>query len=228
MSIVTAKHFWDWFQLKNNESHIVDCKTKEESSKWFRELCNHLQLYYDADFRPLLITIEELGKAAIIFTAEGEHNYFNKIEELVQTAPQLERWRFVALMPPMPPNATLEKDFPSIDLEPDELFFAPDYLEPVDGRYNLQVFVKEETGINADEMLCGFAAQIVYNVLGEKTTGLNINEIRVSYLDDVPIEIRYTVVPLPQLPQYLPIEILTSYTINDQGELTQKPWVVNK
>jgi hypothetical protein len=129
-------------------------------------------------------------------------------------------------MPPMPAKGSLEKNFPSIDLEPKELFFAPDDLQPVDGRYNLDIYVKEDIVIN--EMLHAFAAQIVYNVLGEKTTGLSMGEIRISYLDDVPIEMRYTVVPLPQLPQHLPIEILTAYTINDKGELVQKPWVTKK
>lgn len=226
MSIVTTKHFWDWFQQKNNESHIVDCKTKEERSKWYKELCRNLESYYGADLRPLLITGDEYGMAAIIFTAEGDESYFDKIEELVEAAPPIERWTFIALKPPMPPAGSLEKNFPSLKLEPDELFFAPDELQPVDGQYNLDIYVKEDIAI--DEMLNAFAAQIIYNVLGEKTTGLRMNEIRVSYLDDVPIEIRYTVVPLPQLPQYLPIEILTSYTINDQGELVQKPWVTKK
>ncbi len=226
MSIITAEHFWDWFQQKNNESHIVDCKTKEERSNWYKELCRHLQSYYNADLRPLLITGDEYGMASIIFTAEGDDNYFDKIEALVQDAPPIERWTFIALKPPMPPKGSLEKNFPSIDIEPDELFFAPDDLQPVDGRYNLDIYAKEDIVI--DEMLNGFAAQIVYNVLGEKTTGLHMNDIRVSYLDDVPIELRYTVVPLPELPKYLPIEILTAYTIDDKGELKQKPWVVKK
>jgi hypothetical protein len=88
MGIITPKHFWDWFQQKNNESHIVDCKTKEERSNWYKELCSYLQSYYDADLRPLLITGDEYGMASIIFTAEGDDNYFDKIEALVQAAPQ--------------------------------------------------------------------------------------------------------------------------------------------
>jgi hypothetical protein len=217
MKHAQADHFWDWFQKNHHRLKDIKGQSKEEMEYWHRELVGHLRSYSGGDLFPHVIVDDKKDRAGMIISAGSNPKYFDKVEQLVAKAPPIEGWSFVALMPPMPANSRLAHDYPSVTIQPGDMFFAPDELVLVDGRYNLEVYVGEETPI--DKELLGAATQVVMNILGEKNAGLFVREVAVNYLTDAPLNLQYTVVPLPQLPNYISSEKLSGIMVNDKGAM---------
>jgi hypothetical protein len=210
-----AKHFWGWFQKNNDKLKTYTGQTKKERQYWYRELCAHLKSYCGGNLFPDVIVNEEQGWAAMIVTAHGNPKYFNKIEKLVAQAPEIAGWKFLALYPPMPAHGGLANEFPSVTIQPDEMFFAPIELALFDGQYNLEVYVEEK--VEMTEELNGAAIKVVYNVLGEKLAALNIREVAVSYLEDTSPVIQGSLVSLTQLPDYIQTQMLSGLVVDDKG-----------
>lgn len=215
MTHSNAKHFWDWFQQNNEKLKIISGKTKKENKYWYRELCAHLKSYCGGNLYPQVIVDEEKSRAGMIITAHGDPKYFSKIEKLVEKAPTIAGWSFVALYPPMPAHAGLAYNFPSVTVQPDEMFFAPVELVLVEGRFNLEVYVAEDAEI--DKELSGAVIRVVHNLLGEKSAGLNIREVAVSYLEAASPTVQQSVVPLTQLPDFISTDMLSGLMVDDQG-----------
>jgi hypothetical protein len=219
MTHANAKHFWDWFQKNNEKLKIIRGQTEKERRYWYRELCAHLKSYCGGNLYPQVVVDEEKSRAGMIITAHGDPKYFSKIEKLVEKAPAIAGWSFVALYPPMDAHVGLAYYFPSVTVQPDEMFFAPVELVLVDGRYNLEVYVAEKEEI--DKQLSGAVARVVRNLLGEKLAGLNFRWVAVSYLEAASPTIQQAVVPLTQLPDFIHSDRLSALMVDDKG--TVKP-----
>ncbi len=100
MDLRKAKQFWSWFEVNNAKYLFLNEMTsdlKEEAIKIFQaELHQYCQSIY------FLIGKEtETRKKELIITAEGNKDYFNNVEFLIDHAPELNRWALMKFKPAM-------------------------------------------------------------------------------------------------------------------------------
>lgn len=96
--ISTYKEFWEWFE-KNEKVFFNVIKQREHiETQFFNKISEKLDLLKKGFF--FLAGMYDDDQAEIIFTADGNIKNFIFIEELVEKAPQLKRWRFTAFKQP--------------------------------------------------------------------------------------------------------------------------------
>lgn len=95
----SEEKFWNWFEKNNNRFISLQKHDRELAEKLIDEILAQLHLYCDK------IWIQVGGNSTditeLIFTSEGDSEYFEKIKMLVNNAPIIEKWKFISLMPPI-------------------------------------------------------------------------------------------------------------------------------
>jgi hypothetical protein len=178
MSKLPKRHFWEWFKRHNKEYLDLNKKSKKEAAYWLHELNAHLRAYFKF-FGFSLALPDDKGIASLTITVNGKAMHFKKVDAFVTTAPDLPGWNFYALEGPMPIDYLLEKQIEDVGIHPGELYFSIDDNDPEDK--DLIAYHPLCTEYNKPFILqLVYAA--VYNLLGERSFGLDINNLEVENL----------------------------------------------
>ena len=114
--------FWNWFKENSfkyyNLNLIADADEKEKLLDVFLE---NLHNYCDKLFFEIGGNHNEAQE--LIITAEGNKNYFSKVEKLVSMAPIMNGWQVIAFKPPM--GIDFITEYEDIRLNPNEIWFLP-------------------------------------------------------------------------------------------------------
>jgi Family of unknown function (DUF695) len=97
--IKSYSDFWDWFQKNNTEFFSIVKKGKSIEKGFFDRLSPKLSELKDGYF--YLTGMYDDNTAELVLTADGNTNNIVFIEELVNAAPQIDGWRFIAHKPAM-------------------------------------------------------------------------------------------------------------------------------
>ena len=137
--------FWQWF-VDHNEQLVAmgDLEDKER-----QELCNALQYQLTKYCDGLTY---EIGDAtangrALTFTAEGDTDLFRYVVELVDNAPDLDWWEFVAFKQPM--GTELKVRFDNLLFDTRKMYFQQLECEEEPDMLGLRIAV--EDGQRQDE-----------------------------------------------------------------------------
>src|SRR5882724_4696799 len=98
MHLLNGYHFWEWFSAHHSNYLRFDDKEKDEIDYLLNELLERLHLYCDQLY--FKIGARDVDVKEFIITAEGNVEYFEKAEDLVNMAPKLKQWQIIALSPP--------------------------------------------------------------------------------------------------------------------------------
>lgn len=100
MDLRKAKQFWSWFEANNAKYLFLKEMQPELKTQAMKDFQKVLQDYCQSVY--FLIGNETYErKRELIITAEGNKDYFNHVEFLIDNAPSLDRWELLKFKPPM-------------------------------------------------------------------------------------------------------------------------------
>jgi hypothetical protein len=181
MNDMDAKEFWSWFTKNQNKYFFlnqVESNVKEKLLNDFQiqihKFCN--SLFFEIGGHP--------DKTQdLIITAEGNTQYFNKVEELVNAAPKLKDWNIIAFKPPMEFGYKLT--YANISADSNNLWFLPLENKELPNSLAFRIgFPDFESNKEKDFKFIAYL--ILDTILGEKSTALDIDYMDVDILPDDP------------------------------------------
>lgn len=177
MSKLSKRHFWDWFQRNNKEYTGLQHKSKKEATYWLHEMNAHLRAYFK--FFEFRLALPENGMPNLTITVNGKAKHFKKVEKFVAAASGINGWIISALEDPMPIDFLLEKQIEDTGVHPGEFMFSfadADYDNPDVIIYH--PLYTPESGL----LFLPLAYSAVYNLLGERSFGLDIGQLEMANL----------------------------------------------
>ena len=192
----TTSQFWNWFK-DNNKSYTflnsVDETVKEQLlDKLLEQLHNYCdKLYFEIGGFP-----DE--DQELIITAEGDKNYFDKVEKLINAAPQIDCWTFIAFKPAMPEIFTSKWD--DLELNTEDMWFLP-LSNNKNQDLGVRVCFNNQDLLKDNETLTPLLYKMLDTIVGEKAFALDIHYVDTDLLPDDPEE--EGLYPILELPKYI-------------------------
>ena len=190
------QQFWDWF--KGNEARyffLNQINDDSEKELLLDDLLSHLHEYCDQLFFEVGGFPDE--KQDLIITAEGDVDFFNEVETLVENAPKLEHWNVIAFKPVREDCTT---KYNSIVLDPEDIYFIPLNNNNDPNRVGLRIYI-ENYNSNTKEDFLTATYLVLDNILGEKSNALDIGYVEIERLPSV--SEREKLIELNKLFQYI-------------------------
>lgn len=192
----TTSQFWNWFK-DNNKAYVflnsVDGETKE---KLLNDFLEQLHKYCDNIYFEIGGYPDE--DQELIITAEGDKNYFDQVEELVNAAPKIDGWTFIAFKPPMPDN--FESKWDDLELNTENMWFLP-LLNGKSRDLGIRVCFSNQDLIKDNETLAPLLHKMLDTIVGEKSFAIDIQYVNTDLLPDDPEE--EGLYPILDLPKYI-------------------------
>jgi hypothetical protein len=192
MSKLSKRHFWEWFKRHDKEYLELNKKSKKEADYWLSELTAHLRVYFR--YFGFSLSLPDNGPASLTITVNGKAKHFKKVETFVAKAPELPGWTIIALEDPMPIDFLLEKEIKRTGIHPGEFYFSFDGNDPEDT--DIIVYHPLCTEENKSLFL-QLAYAAVYNLLGERSFGIDLGHLEVDNLSYADPEEVYQLSALP-------------------------------
>ena len=172
-----AKEFWDWFE-KNHKSYsnfneIYEMKA-EESVELLDAITKEIKKFSEGLFVEISATAD---KKELVVTAQGNREFFADALALVEHAPSIGSWNFIALKPAI----GLDFNFKMADvtINPDEILFMPLEADAYPDDVAIRLYHKSyttEEGATRNAVIVGLYAALNM-FLGEIATTLDLDYI---------------------------------------------------
>ncbi len=179
---MTAKEFWNWFENNKEQFFFLNqIENESEKERILYELETKLEefsngLYFEIGGFP----DEEQD---LIITAGGNLNYFSKVIELTEEAPEIKNWNIIAFKPPV--NENFKMRYQDIIIDTKETWFK--LKTNSNSKYNIDLFFENYESNKLDSYR--EASQIVLEtILGEKVYFKLINSIQIYGAYNLQIE----------------------------------------
>lgn len=193
----TKKHmkkiniFWNWFQDNNQTIKNLFNDTPENQKHISFWLSKNLSYYCkEIDFMIVLPVDKNKNKSEFIITANGNPEYFNQVIDLVDNAPKLKNWKFIAFIQPMERIDKLMKGlddpyiFHEMTLKASELTFLPLEYHELSQKVDIVVFLKRYNLYCGTKTLQEAIFIIMQDIVGEKSLYQNVNFVQLAQEPD--------------------------------------------
>ena len=197
LHLLNGYHFWEWFSAHHSNYLQIGERDEEEADELLNELLQHLHRYCDQLYFKIGGLDPETNE--FIITAEGNPEFFNMAEDLVQMAPKIKGWKFIALSPP---DEELEEIiyYDGLELKPENIWFIPLDNKEEPHKFGIRICL-EEYNAAEDEKFFYALNYLLEKMLGEKGNALDIQYMEVSNLPAGTDE--GTLLRLEDLPSYI-------------------------
>jgi hypothetical protein len=176
-----AKEFWDWF-IANNARYLFIHEVEPALQQTFlAELADKLHVFNRNLF--FLVGGNPDEDMELVITAEGNRKYFDKVEELVNAAPEIPRWKVLAFKPPM--GCDFKIDYQGYTFDPTQIWFIALENPANPSEVGIQVCYNDYTQERENEFLGG-TFLILDIVLGEYSATMDLHHIEVGPLPENP------------------------------------------
>jgi hypothetical protein len=192
----TTSQFWNWFKDNNKAYTFLNSVDEEAKEKLLNDFLEQLHKYCDNIYFEIGGYPDE--DQELIITAEGDKNYFDQVEELVNAAPKIEGWRFIAFKPPMPHNFKSKWD--DLELNTEDMWFLPLSNDKTQ-ELGIRVCFNNQDLIQDNETLTPLLYKMLDTIVGEKSFALDIHYVDTDLLPDNPEE--EGLYPILELPKYI-------------------------
>ena len=182
MHLLYGIRFWEWFSTHHAAYLQIDDKEDDEVDYLLNELLQHLHQYCDKLY--FKIGGPDPAIKEFIITAEGNPEFFEKAEDLVQMAPKLKGWKIIALSPP---DEELEEtiNYDGIELHTENIWFIPLDSKEEPHKFGIKVCL-ENYDEAEDEKFFYAVNYLLEKLLGEKDNALIIQYMEVAKLPEAP------------------------------------------
>jgi hypothetical protein len=166
--------FWSWFNLNNKKYLFLNQIDSEEvKEKLLDDFNIELHKYCENLFFEIGGHLDQTQE--LIITAEGNKEYFQKVDDLVASAPKIKDWDIVAFKPPMDKGFIINIEGKEFD--PSKIIFIP--LNNKDRPTAIGMHVCYPDYIDKERNLFATGTYLMLDtLLGEKSSTLDID-----YLD---------------------------------------------
>ncbi|HSC38573.1 MAG TPA: hypothetical protein VLD19_11890 [Chitinophagaceae bacterium] len=219
MNITALKnHFWKWFRRNADEYQLFFQAGPKEMVYLMNELDTHLVAY--CKYLAATLTHDaNTGRILLTISANGYARAFNRADKLVAKAPVLPGWDIQSLQAPRAIDFLVHEFFPDVPIEPHRLWFTPLEKPAAGQRQDIRVYSE----LYSRDTLPGFGQavrHILMNVLGERTLGLDIGELRLANTSEArrPEQLQR----LEELPAFLGRRNSYILEVGEDGTLKQR------
>lgn len=178
--------FWNWFQ--DNNQTIKNLINETPHSQ--KQICYWLnkQLGYYCKELDFMIVLPKKGnqKSELIITANGNPEYFDQVIQLINNAPILRNWRFIAFIQL---TEKIDKIIERLDdpyviqeltIKTNEAKFFPLDFDVNFKKINIIIYLKNYNIYCCTKTLKQIIYVILKDLLGEKSISQNINFIQLA------------------------------------------------
>lgn len=192
----SVSQFWNWFKDNNKAYTFLNSVDEETKEKLLDDFLKQLHKYCDSIYFEIGGYPDE--DQELIITAEGDERYFDKIETLVNAAPKIDGWTFIAFKPPMPDNFKSKWD--DLELNSEDMWFLPLSNDKTQ-ELGIRVCFNKQDLIKGNKTLTPLLYKMLDTILGEKSFALDIQYVETDLLPDYPEE--EGLYPILELPEYI-------------------------
>jgi hypothetical protein len=182
MIVTKEERFWEWFKINNSRYfYLNQIGSSEKKEKLLNEFLEHLHEYCDKLYFEIGGFPNEPQE--LIISAEGNKDYFDKVEELISKAPKINDWQIIPFKPPMGTDFVTE--YEDVVLDPKKIWFLP-----LDNKNNpralgLKMYLPNYIPKKEKTFLEG-CYQVLDTILGEKSSTLDIAHLELAKLPTRP------------------------------------------
>ena len=197
MHLLQGYHFWEWFSAHQSNYLQIGDRDEDEADELLNELLLQLHRYCDQLYFKIGGLDPETNE--FIITAEGNPEYFDLAEDLVQMAPKIKGWKFIPLSPP---DEELEEIiyYDGLELKPENIWFIPLDNKEEPHKFGVRICLEEYEAAE-DEKFFHAVNYLLEKMLGEKGNALDIQYMEVGNLPADTDE--GTLLRLEDLPSYI-------------------------
>jgi len=193
----SIEKFWNWFEEHNKSYLSLDEINEAVKEQLLNELQDHLHEYCDR----LYFQVGGMPgqEQELIITAEGNTDFFEQVEALVNNAPAIDDWTFVAFIQPRDDLVTT--NFEDVELKPAEIWFLPLQSASKPHSIGIKVCTPNYDIIKESKWFKSAIYKMLDAVLGEKSFALDIDHIDFGKLPGNPEE--QGMIELAELPAFV-------------------------
>ena len=213
------QHFWTWFTKHQEEIRTPATGTNYISEFWEKECRLHLQAI-DRRLGFEIWHMPEKNEHWLIITAFGQAKCFPLVDAIVEQAPYLKGWTFLALFPPTEPDFLLAQRHDLDRFNPLDLVFSPLFLQLTASDDDMLILYanddREVTEADEDAIW-----DLLYNLIGERSLCSRYSSLIVMPKPDLPDELIGEMRPITALVDYFPAEAMSALRIDSRGKIKQ-------
>ncbi|WP_197091431.1 hypothetical protein [Sphingobacterium endophyticum] len=196
LSNYKEKQFWNWFERNNSKFFFLNqIDNEQERERLLDDFLERLHTYNEHLFFEIGGHPDETQE--LIITAEGDTEYFEKVEALVKEAPSLKNWHII---PFKPPAEGFTISYKGIELDPKNLWFFPLENKQNISLLGLKIYLpRYEHSQKKDTLTAVYL--VLDSLLGERSSSMDIHHVEVHQLPSNPEE--QGLLDLVDLPGYI-------------------------
>ena len=185
----TVEHFWSWLSGHQSKLKNLITLSAKEKKHYIHWLDWHLHFYAPGVDFILIFPNRKNEKIQMIISANGNPDFFNKVYEVIKSAPKLKDWEFIAFVQPSKDIDEMEAGldnpyiFKDINLKASELKFMPFQYEN-EKKIDMIVYLKNFTVNCNNKNLLQVVFIIMQDIIGEKLFFENINFVELAQMPE--------------------------------------------
>jgi len=193
---MTAEEFWNWFEEHNQKYYTLYDESPENKDFLIELFLEKLQEFSDGLYFKIGGYPGEMQD--LIITAEGNLDYFEKVQELVDAAPKMDQWNIIAFKPALEGDYIVE--YEGLEIDSSELWFLPMQHHENHKLFGLIVAIPDFEPDDRDRYL-GAVYQMLDTLIGERATTEDVHYLDLTNLPENPEQEGY--IRLSELKRYM-------------------------
>lgn len=197
MNKITVEEFWKWFQEKNEFLMDIDNMDPIKAEDLMNEFEQVLASYSEG----MSFEMSELDAngRTIIFSAEGDEDFFDDVIQLCENVPVLDFWEIVAFKQPQ--GSKVKIKFENHILNSKDLWFIPmeNEEDDIEEKIGLEIAIKGCNEEDEDQLIAVYS--LIEAMIGEYDCTTLLGYFELFEMPESPELDGF--IPLTELPEYI-------------------------